>query len=68
MQSRFYENKKFLGCLIYREMCQLGKKQKMVKIYFLKLLLIDLVNIQNLFMIQQSCSWPTFYKMDFMKR
>ena len=48
-------------------MCQLEKEQKMVKIYFLKLLPTDLVNIKKLLMVQQSCSSPTFYQTDFYK-
>ena len=38
--SCFYESKKLLVCLMQRETCQLEIKQSMVKIYFLKLLLI----------------------------
>ena len=42
MYNCFYENKRFLVFSMKRETCQLGKKkQKMVKIYLLKLLLID---------------------------
>ena len=40
--SYFYETKKLLDSLIKRKTCQLDKKKKkIVKIYFLKLLLID---------------------------
>ena len=42
--------------------CIDGRKQKIVEMYFLKAL------AKNFFLTWKSCSWPTFYKMNFIKR
>ena len=53
MYSCFYGSKKFLDVLR-------GKKQKIVKMYFFKAL------AKMFLFIWKSCSWPTFYQMDFL--
>ena len=58
MYCCFYESKEFLGCLMYRE----EKKTKDGENVFLKAI------ANNFFLTSKSCSWPTFYQMDFGKK
>ena len=55
MYSCFYESKKFLDVLR-------GKKQKILKMNFFKAL------SKNFLLTWKSCSWATFYQMDFHEK
>ena len=63
------KSKKFLGCSMLRETSQLKQKTEDGESLFFKALVNRVwLTLQNLLMVQQSCSWPTFHQMDFMKR
>ena len=60
MYSCFYESKKFLG--YFMKDVERGKKTEDGENVFFKAF------AKNFLLTLKSCSWPTFYQMDFMKR